>query len=283
MSWFLLVLNSAISFSLASLLQRILLKEEQSDPIAYGVVFQFLIAVLIFVFALFYGFSIPNLIPLIPNLIIMTLFYALFNLCLFKAYQQTEASEVSVLLASRSLWSVVTAIFFLGETVNLQRIGGIVLIIGGVILVSWKAKKWQINKGHLFTLLAAFFIGTAFTNDAFLINRFPNVPSYLVISFLLPSLTLLMLQPKAAKNLKLFLNPKRLGKMLLTSFLWGSAALTIFLSYQAGGKVTQISPISQLSIVLTVILAFIFLKERENWGQKLIGAAIVFGGVMLLI
>ena len=283
MTWLILVLISTVTFSIAGILQKILLREEQSDPIAYGFFFQMLTALIIFIYSLFVGFSIPNLIPLIPNLILMTVFYALFNFCLFRAYQTAEASEVSVLFASRTLWSVVAAAIFLQEALNFQKIVGIIFIVLGVIIVSWRSKSWKLSKGHLFAILASFFFGTAFTNDAFLINHFANVPSYLAISFALPSVFLLLLQPKAFKNLSLFLDKKRFIKMFVTSLFWAIAALTVFWAYQSGGTVIQISPISQLSIILTVILGYIFLKEKDYLWQKGLGAVVVIIGAILLI
>ena len=83
----------------------------------------------------------------------MTVFYALFNFCLFRAYQTAEASEVSVLFASRTLWSVVAAAIFLQEALNFQKIVGIIFIVLGVIIVSWRSKSWKLSKGHLFAIL----------------------------------------------------------------------------------------------------------------------------------
>ena len=65
--------------------------------------------------------------------------------------------------------------------------------------------------------------------------------------------------------------------------LWGAAAVTIFMAYEAGGTVTQIGPLGQISTILTVLLGITFLKERENWLQKLIGAIVIFSGVVLLL
>jgi hypothetical protein len=43
------------------LLQRILLHRDKVDPFAYAVVFQGIVGVLLMVFALFYGFALPNI------------------------------------------------------------------------------------------------------------------------------------------------------------------------------------------------------------------------------
>jgi len=282
MWWILLVFISIFTFSIASILQRVLSQKKENDPIAAAIIFQFLTAAVIFCFALFYGFKLPDLKPLVLNLTIMTVFYAAFNVLLFKAYQTTEASEVSILLSTRVFWAVFTAIIFLGEGLNLQRIIGILLVIAGVIVVNYRKTKWHFHKGYLLVLLAAFFFGTAFTNDAFLLKHF-NTPSYLTVSFSLPPLLLSIVYPKSFLKIPSLLNFKIFSKLLMMSILWGAAAIAIFMAYQSGGKVTQIMPISQLSIVVTIVLAFVFLKERDHLWQKTFGAVVMLLGVWLLL
>lgn len=282
MTWFTLIIISTISFSFTSILQRVLLKEDQSEPVIYGFVFQFLVGLLILAYTIFFhGFALPQLVNFVPNLILMSFLYAFANLTLFKAFQTTEASEIAVIMASRSIWTVLTAVLFLHEIITGQRLVGVLLIVLGVVVISFKKGKWQLNKGHLLALLSAVFLGSAFTNDAFLLQTF-DAFSYNSIAFFLPSLTLISFKPKSILKIKLFLNKKRLMKMLIASFFYGIAAVTIGLAYQAGGNASQIAPISQLSIVLTVVLAFIFLKERKNLLPKILGALLVFSGVILL-
>jgi drug/metabolite transporter (DMT)-like permease len=258
-----------------------LLREEQSEPVSYAFVFQIFVSLLIFLFALYRGFKLPSFVHFIPYLILMSLLYALASLSLFKSFQTTEASEVVVILASRSIWTALAAGIFLGESIGIQRIIGTLLVVLGVMAISWKSGKWRLNKGHLFALTAAVFFGVAFTNDAFLLNHF-DVFSYNTLAFFLPALTILSFRPRLISKLKLFLHKGRLTKMLSTSFFYGLSAVTMGLSYQSGGDASQIAPISQSSIVLTVILAFFFLKERGNLLNKILGAFIVFGGVLLL-
>lgn len=46
MTWLTLALASAFFFALAAILQRVLMKDDKSDPVAYAFVFQFLIALM---------------------------------------------------------------------------------------------------------------------------------------------------------------------------------------------------------------------------------------------
>ncbi len=283
MSWLIFVIISSVTFSVASILQRVLSVDKDSDPVAYSIVFQLITAFVIFIFALFYGFSLPNLIPLIPNLLLMTVFYAFFNVLLFKAYQKSEASEVSVIFATRTMWTVLTAVIFLHEGLSWVKLFGVIIVVLGVVIVSFRQTKWKLNQGHVLTLLAAFLFGSAFTNDAFLTTEFPNIPSYLALSFSLPAFFLMLIYPRSIVKTKVFLHKERLLKMLAMGVLWGAAAVTIFMAYEAGGTVTQIGPLGQISTILTVLLGITFLKERENWLQKLIGAIVIFSGVVLLL
>lgn len=283
MNWLILVIISTISVSLAAIFQRVLLKEEQSDPIAYGFFFQILVAILIFIYTQCngIGFVMPPLKALIPFIISMSVLYALANLTLFKSLQTVEASDVAVITSSKSMCTVIAAALLLGEKVTGKGVFGTLLVILGVIVISWKKKKLKISKGHLMALLAAIFFGLGFANDMFLLNSF-EVSSYMVLAFFLPSIVILMFKPKSVSNLKLFLDKKRLFKMLLASFYYGVSALTIGMAYQSGGKASQIAPISQSSIVITIILAFIFLRERDNIYKKILGAILVSVGVLFL-
>lgn len=281
--WILLILISAVAFSISTLLQKVLLSEEQSEPVSYAIVFQLLTAVVILMFALYRGFSFPDFRPYLLNLFLLILLYAAFNFFMFKAFQTTEASEVTILIASRTLWTVVLSLIFLHESIQIKAIVGILLVVLGVIVVSFSKKgHWKFHQGHLYALAAAFCFGAAFTNDGFMIKNF-DVPSYEVFSFALPALFLLIIQPKVYKKINLFFQMKRVSKMLFTSIFYAIAAITVFLAYQMGGTMTQIAPLGQISTILTVILAFVFLKERDRIPQKALGTILVFGGVLLLV
>lgn len=282
MSWIFLILIGILFVSISSLFQRVLLKDEQSDPFTYAIIFQLIIAILFFIYVTFTGFNLPLLKPLIPHLLLTSLLYALSNLFYFKGLKTIEVSESSILSSSKAVWTMLTATIFLGEQVDLARIAGMFLVLAGITVVSWKRRGWKLNKGHFFILTGAFFLGIAFTNDAFLLNHF-EAPSYSAIAFLFPALLLLAIRPKSINKFRLFLDKKRLFRMVVASFLLGIGNLSVYYSYQRGGDASQIAPISQSSIIFVVILAFIFLKERKRFAQKVIGSLLVLIGVWLLV
>lgn len=282
MNWFLLVIISAVTASFARILQKVLLNDKNNNPIAFAFVFGISVDVIMLVWALIEGFSIPNLVPLIPNLLAMTLLYCLANIFLFKAFKSAEASEVSILLASSTIWSVLSAVIMLGERLTIIKLLATTLVFVGVATVYYSKSKWKLNFSHLFALLSAVCFGVAFTNDAFIVGKFQNVSSYMFIAFLLSSFAVLLFEPKAVKQLKHFLQKGVIAKLSLTSLVYGISAVTVFQAYKNGGEASVISPISQTSVLITVLISYFLLKEKDRLLNKTIGALLVLSGVWLL-
>ncbi len=282
MSWLLLAIIGTIFFSLTILLQRVFLKEGQSNHYAYAVVFQLLVALIVFIYALFMGFNIPSFTSLSINWSLVILLYAFANLALFRGLQIIEASEASILISSRAIWTMFGAAIFLGEKITYLRVIGTLLVVFGIAIILYRRKEWKFNKGYLLILCSAVLFGLAFTNDAFMLKTI-DVLSFTVFAFGLPAIALLLIKPKITKEIGYFLETKRAIKMLGTSFLFAIAIVAIYSSYRAGGDASQIMPIMQLSIILTVLLSYIFLKERDFLLRKIIGSLLALAGALLVV
>jgi len=281
MGWQLLVGISVLTYSISVLLQKILLKNEKNDPIAFSIVFQLITGIFVLLYSLYNGFSTPDLVPLSLNIILMVVLYGSGNVFIFKSLKLVEAPEFTILFGSRTIWTIIAAILTLNEVFTLQQGFGTVLILTSIVLVSWKSNTFKFGKGALYSTLAAVCFGLAFANDAFIVRNF-DVPSYLAIAFILPALLVWAVNPQATKKMAIFLNKKMLIKLGLLAILYATSAITIFLAYQVGRNATQIAPLNQTATILTVILAMIFLKERKYLPQKLIGVILSFLGILLL-
>ena len=284
MSWQILVAIATITYSISVVLQRVLMKDDKSDPIAYSIVFQLLVGIITGIYAILHGFSLPNLTPVIPNLILVGLLYGLGNMLVFKALKTIDASEFTIVFASRTIWVVIGAILFLKESFSLQQTMGTLLIIGSIILVSWKRNKIMLGSGIWTALLAAIFMGAGFTNDAFIVSAFDSfdVPSYVTIAFIIPALFVWALYPKATKSMKHLLTKDNIFKLVILAAIYAISCITIFLAYQVGKNASQIAPLNQTSTILTVLLSMIFLGERSEYLKKILGAIISFIGVLLV-
>lgn len=281
MNWFILTLISIVTLSVANLLQRVLMKEEKSDPIAYSIVFQITCAVLVAIFAFGKGFVIPPINNLAPNFILEAVLYAGSILFLFKALKTTQVSQVAIISTTSAFWSIIAGVIFLGESLTLTQIIGSILIFSAVVFVSQSNINSSFRKGSLYALGSAFCFGVALVNDRFILQS-SDAFSYLAIAFLLPGVLLTIIKPKALIKSRVFLEYKKLKRMSLLAIFYSGSALTTYLAFQAGGTASQIAPLSKSSIIITIFLAAMFLGERSNLARKLVSAFIVIVGVLLL-
>ena len=280
-SWPVLVAISVVTYAVSVLLQKVILRHDKSNPVAFAIVFQTLVGVVIAIAALFHGFVMPDLAKYWSNMSVMVVLYGAGNIIIFNSLKLVDASTFTILFASRAFWTIVGALLFLGEHYTWARLVGAVLIVISIVLVSWKKRKLEFGKGELLGLLAGLVFGVAFVNDAFIVQN-SDVLSYEALAFLLPTLAILLAQPRSVKHIPHLLKGSFLTKLLVLSILYGVSAVTVFMAYKVGRNASQIAPLVQTTTIVTVVLSIVFLKEKTALLRKSFGAAISFIGVVLV-
>ncbi|MDP3093399.1 MAG: EamA family transporter [bacterium] len=280
MTWLIYAIISVFTASLITILQRVLMKDEDSDPLSYTIALAFSGALICLAFAFINGFKMPPIKEYPLNFVLEAMLYAFSTLFAFKALKLIEASKGTIILSFGSVVTIAASAFFLNESLTAQRLLGTALIIISIILVS-ELKDFSINKGALYALIAAILGGLAVVNDAYLM-KFSDPTSYTVIGFLLPGLLLSLLYPSSLKKLKGLLKPKPAKTMFLLAFVWAVSAIAFNTAIGKGALASQISPISQSKVILTVLLAVIFLKEKGNLPAKIVAALMTMAGVMVI-
>ena len=172
MNWQIFLLISILCESFGRIVQRILLKDNQNNPIAFAICSQLLTGSLLLTVALLIGFKWPeNLLSLAPNLILMSIFYGYLNIFAFQALKYTEASVFTILFTSRALIIIILAVILLHEPFSLKQAAGTILIVFSIVLISLKKEKIQFKKGELFSLLAAVAVAFGAINDTYILKR----------------------------------------------------------------------------------------------------------------
>ncbi|OGK64602.1 hypothetical protein A2313_01710 [Candidatus Roizmanbacteria bacterium RIFOXYB2_FULL_41_10] len=281
MSWLFYALIGVVGSSFASVMRRALMKDDKADAYASAIAFQFLGFIMILLFSLLNGFSLPPIQTYWLNYLAQAFLWGLVTVFLFKANKYLEASQVTIIYSFASIVGIVSAVLFLNDNLTVTRVWGTVLIIFSVILVFWQKGKVELNRGFGYMLAVCLCSGVAVTNDAFLL-RTTDVFSMLTIGWLTPGLFLLIAHPKAVVRLKYYWHKKHFNSLFWFTLLYALSGAAFYLAIKAGGQVSQVSPISNASIILTVLLSALFLNERNNLLKKLIAAVLVMIGVMLL-
>jgi len=280
MQWYYYLIINVTIFSLATLYQRVVLKNSK-DPILFYIVNGLIGGTILLSYGLYAGFKIPNLSDISLNLIMMTVLLGFGNMLTFNALKKVEASEYTVLFSTRALWSVVAAVFILEESFNLKQIFGATLIIASVFLVSWKKKSFRLNEGEMLTLLAASFFGLEFVNDSYLIGR-TDLFFYMPLIFLLPAIFIGIINYKRVLKIRKIVTLKDTLKLALLALLFSVSATATLTAYQKGHNAAQIAILNQTSTILIVFLGIIFLKERSHLYLKIIAACVSLVGVFLV-
>ena len=281
MNWFIWVLISIITTAVSNLLTRVIMREKDSDPYATTVIFQFAVALLTFLFALWYGFVIPPLHTYFWNFIIGGILWGLMSLFSFKAYQLLESSEMAIFSAFGSIITIASAILLLNESFNLQKIFGTVLILSSILLVNIRKGKFSFGKGAIYALLSTLCAGLAVTNDAFILKTYDAV-SYTSVISLIPGLFLLAFNPGVIKQFKRLQNFTYSRNLLFLTIFYSAQSIAYYMALHIGANASQIAPIYKSNIILTILLAVIFLKEQKHMLVKIFAAILVTAGVLLV-
>lgn len=279
--WLILTLLSVFVASVATILQKILIRGDKSDPYSYAVVFHLLMGLVAFAFGLVGGtdFSLFQ-----GNIWMLFLAAALWGTCqvfLFKALKLAEASEVTVVSGVRIIVTILASVIFLNEVFTGWNVLGTVLILISTVLIANRKGGLKFDKGFFYTLAMAFFGGLAIVADSANVQQY-EVLAYSTLSNVLAGLFILAIYPKTFKQWKTFANPSFLLKMLPVAVFSVSQGMLYLLAFTYGENTAEIGTIRQASVIVTVLFAVLFLGERDNLWKKCIAAILVTIGVFFL-
>lgn len=282
MTWPLLTLISVFTVSIATLLERILMKEDHSNPVSYAIVFQIILGTIALIIAIALGkFSVPNSSDNLIHLSISAGLWAGMTVFNFYAIKLLTAGEVTIIGTTSTIFAMTLGLLILNETLTSNMLLGTLLIAISIWLLYNQQSKFTSSRGIIFALISAACSGIAVVNDAILLQTF-DAYTYTVVMSFLPAVVLILLFPRKSTQVKPLMQTHTLKVMCVFCLFYAIQAITYYLAYEFGAPISKLSPITKSSIILTVILAAIFLNERDQFHKKIISAMLVTIGVLLI-
>lgn len=282
MTWQFFTAVSVLTLSLSILLQRVLLHKDKVNPFAYAVVFQVMVAAVIFVFLLGHGFSLPNIDELWLPAVASMLLYGAGHITYAKTLQRVEASVFSVFFASQAVWIMLLGVVWFHERLAPVQIIGSVLIFVSILLLVKRQSLRSLDRGLVLGLATGLLFGIAITCWSY-VGRYTDTLSWAALSFVGTSLCALAFYPKAVMHIRPLLKGKILSRMVLLSIFYAIGCVAMLYAYKFG-TFTVVSPLRQTGIILTVLLALVFLSgERVGVRKKLIAALVCTVGVIFIV
>lgn len=282
MSWQFYTAVSVLCLSISIILQRILLNKHKTDPVAYSVTFQSIVAVLLLLMSIINGFSLAGISNVIAVAAICIICYGIGTVVYAKTLQRVEASAFSMLFATHAVWVMAIGIVLFDGSLTALQILGSILIFSSVVLLSRNIRTILIEKGTLYGLLTGLIYGVAITSWAY-VGRSVDTLSWAAISFVGSAIVSLMVSPSAYKKIPAMLKGAILPKMMLLGIFYAIGSLAMLLAYKYG-TLSLVSPLRQTGIIVTTALALLLIPtERTRIPIKITAAIVSFFGVILLV
>lgn len=282
MGWQMFLLISILAESFGRVFQRFLMKEDPADPVAIAAWFQFLGGIILFILALIHGFKLPqNILPLIPNLVLVPILYGLMSIFIFKAMKETEASVFTILFNFRVVLVIFLAVVLLKNPFSVNQILGTFLILLSVVIISFQKNKLQLKRGEIFTLLAGACLGMGVINDSIILKQF-EVVTFSSLAFFVPGFFIWAVNPKSTKYILALPKDKFFPKLSILCLIYAASYSSYNQAYFSGNNAARIAAIFPITSVLTILIAAVLLKETDHLFKKICAAVLGFIGVLLV-
>jgi DME family drug/metabolite transporter len=200
------------------------------------------------------------------------LFQLTVRLLAYTGVEKIGASRSSALQSVSPLISAMIAILVLGEPTTLLIVLGTLLVVVGIVLISWKPERQvpDFRRWHLLLPIgAAFLTGINHPIRRYVLTM-ANEP--LFFSALMGTVSLggfLIYYALSPRSLRLVWNRRAIGPFLATGFCETISILLIITAISMG-RVVIIAPIAASYPVWSLILSATFLRDVESVNRKVI-------------
>jgi len=198
----------------------------------------------------------------------------------FRAVKEIEASEVSIIGASGVVVTIMASYIFLGERLSGEQFFGAFLVLVAIVVLEYRKGGIKLSKGALMALAGTGMYGLAVISDAYIVRNY-NAVSYVPIMSFLPGLVLSFMYPAKLKIVLRSITRVSRNLVIFTG-LYAVQAVAYYMALELGAGPGQLNTTFKFQVVLSVVLAMIFLGERKQGGRKLLSAAIGVLGVLLV-
>ena len=284
--WLFFILLFLVLATVSSLLRRVLATKFEGRSRLINLVFY-----LIFLFPV--GIGLSFFFPRNLNVGWLDLFllfsggliWPLLGIVALQASKHVEAGVYTVISNLSPVFTLLVAIPFLGERLDiLQSLGVGLLVFSGVFIASLQVRKGSLisSKGLILSFVAAAILGIATAYERFMLLRV-GFGTYLVYGWGFQTLWAVLFAGKELKKLPLLFTKSCKVRKLL--FSWGAVKVctsVAFISSLKLGNATMLSASSDFVSVLVVIGAYFLLKEKKHLVYKLLAAAVGVVGLILL-
>lgn len=206
-------------------------------------------------------------------------------LCYFKALQLGDVNKVVPIDKSSTILTMILAFIFLNEKITINMVIGMIgIAIGTYLMIQKKEKAEKIVKRKawlIYALLSSLFASlTSILGKVGIENVESNLGTAIRTIVVLVMAWIIVFATKKQRDIKR-IDKRSLIFLILSGVATGASWLCYYKALQ-DGLASIVVPIDKLSILVTVLFAYIFLKEKLS-KKSLLGLILIVVGTLLLL
>ena len=206
-------------------------------------------------------------------------------LCYFKALQLGDVNKVVPIDKSSTILTMVLAFIFLGENITINMVVGMIGIgIGTYLMIQKKEGIEKVVKGKawlVYALLSAIFASlTSILGKVGIENVESNLGTAIRTIVVLIMAWIIVFATKKQSDVKK-IDKKSLLFLILSGIATGASWLCYYKALQ-DGLASIVVPIDKLSILVTILFAYVFLKEKLS-KKSIVGLVLIVVGTLILL
>lgn len=213
-------------------------------------------------------------------LLAASVFYAVNDRAVTTARKNLEVSIYSILNQSKKVLTIVFGFIIFKEAFLLNKLFGIVLLIAANVMIVYSGGKFRLNKYIWVSFLASLMFAMAITIDVGISQNF-NFPLYLALTVLIPMIMIIFAEKVKLWEVKEEIRGENKKYYFITGIFWSIAIFSYIRALQLG-TVTVVAPLSAITVLLNVVVASIYHKEKSSLVKKVIAAILTIIGIALI-
>ncbi len=226
------------------------------------------------------GFTLPADYKIWIMLVLAVICYAVAARLNTEVLKGVEVSTYSILRQIPTVFTTIGGVLVFGEEFIATRFIGAALIVISNIIIFYQKGNFAVNRYLLIGLLANLVTSIGRMLDISISDNM-SLPAYSFFALAVPALLNWTVEKIKFSDIKAeFLNGDKKA-IIISGGVWGLMMVSLLRAYQLG-QVTTVAPLAALSVLVNVIVGYIFSNERSNMLKKIIAAVIIVIAIVLI-
>ncbi|MFC2174904.1 DMT family transporter [archaeon] len=279
MNWLILVLLSLLLSGIGAAINRYILRDEH--VYSYSFLFTLLSSFFFIPLMLTEEIVLPQTTEAWLIVLAAGVLWWTVNIIGFMGISKTDVTLSKPLAASKVVMVFLLSVLVLGEAVTTGKIIGTLLVMAGMLVLTWK-KGWFTHlrsEGVQLLLMAAVIMSVVHVLDKYnMATVSANVYGFLM--YFIPAIPLGIMTAFRVPQLKQTIRNKWKA-VLLVAVCYGAMYYFVLQAYRVA-DINVIFPILQLASLVTLGIAYFWLKEKAEFRQRVAGALLMIIGAVLV-